>query len=374
MKHTHSQNEKPARQHTTHDPRWHALNIVQSVRESLGLRDRDIAVLRGLLTFIRPEEWLNGLMVYASNATLQSRCDGIDERTLRRRLAKLCEAGLITRHQSPNRKRYVVRDENNQVILAYGFDLLPLRNSIAQLELCAAEQRLEVTKVRSLKAVLRDRLYKLTTFFETSGSNPPDLSAYARLLRRKATIETLAASIYDLENMLSTLENSDKTITTTTNMTDSVRQTDRRIQSSNKEYNDKEEAVEKHEADIPPTNANEIDFRECLDAATSAMEYTTEKPRNWSDLDKLALLLGPAIGLEPGVITKAYQVMGKRGGTLAILGMVQAFPRIKKPNNYLQAMMTKASSVGLNIQRMFRSLTRDVRFPAGNQYYEMQES
>jgi replication initiation protein RepC len=374
MKHTRSSNAKHTRQQSTHDPRWHALNIVQSIKESLGLRDRDIAVLRGLLTFIRPEEWLNGLMVYASNASLQSRCDGIDERTLRRRLAKLCDAGLVTRHQSPNRKRYVVRDEQNQVILAYGFDLLPLRNCIAQLELRAAEQRVEEAKILSLKAILRDRLYKLTTYFQTSGSTSSDLRMYNSLLRRKASVEALTESIYDLENILSTLDNSNKTSATATSLTDSVRQTDRHIQSSNKEYNDKEEAEEKLEAYTTTTNVNEIGFRECLDASTSAMEYTTEKPQNWSDLDRLALLLGPAIGLAPSLITKAYQVMGKRGGTLAILGMVQAFPRIKKPNNYLQAILTKASSVGLNIQKMFRSLTQEIRFPAGNQIHEMQES
>lgn len=374
MKHTQTLNIKPKRQPSTIDPRWHALNVVQSVKESLGLRDRDIAVLRGLLTFIRQEDWQHGLMVYASNTTLQSRCDGIDERTLRRRLAKLCDAGLITRHQSPNRKRYVVRDEHNHVVLAYGFDLLPLRNGIAQLEIHAAEQRRAEAKILSLKSILRDRIFKLTLYYESSGTNLPDLSAYNRLLRRKASVQDLVTSISAIENIFSALDKSDQTVSSAIVLTDSVSQIDRHIQSSNKEYIDKEGAVEKYNAPETTTNANGISFEECLSAAKSAMEYTNEKPQDWHDLDKLALLLGPAIGLMPNLIARAYQVLGKRGGTLAILGMVEAFSRIKKPNNYLQAMMTRASSVGLNIRKMFRSLTRNTRFPAGNRFHSLQES
>jgi len=46
--------------------------------------------------------------------------------------------------------------------------------------------------------------------------------------------------------------------------------------------------------------------------------------------------------------------------------LVEAFARIREPSRYLNALVTKASAVGLDVARMFRSLTATTRFPAGN--------
>jgi replication initiation protein RepC len=66
----------------TEDARWSLLDLVRRCRKPLGLRDRDVAVLRGLLSFVPQAADPSTLVVFASNRVLIERCDGIDERTL----------------------------------------------------------------------------------------------------------------------------------------------------------------------------------------------------------------------------------------------------------------------------------------------------
>ena len=209
------------------DPRWVALEAVKAARKTLRLTDRDITVLRGMLSFIPADRWDGPLMVHAANRTLQDRCDGMEERTLRRRLAHLCQIGLITRHQSPNRKRYVVRDEDGATVLAYGFSLMPLRQCLAQVQDMAAHERIEALRLRALKALLRDTIHHAALDGDT-------MAAMLRLLRRKASAAELTAALEALP-----ARNHSATIENTPPMTDSDRQTVRHIQSSKKENHER---------------------------------------------------------------------------------------------------------------------------------------
>ena len=77
------------------DKRWHILDLAKVCRQRLKLRDRDIAVLRGLLSLLPSQARPDQMVVFASNRVLMDRCDGIEERTLRRRLAHLQDLSLI---------------------------------------------------------------------------------------------------------------------------------------------------------------------------------------------------------------------------------------------------------------------------------------
>jgi replication initiation protein RepC len=345
------------------DPRWAALNAVQAAMEALGLRDRDIAVLRGLLTFVLPDKWGDKLMVYASNATLQARCDGIDERTLRRRLARLCEVGLITRQQSPNRKRYVVRDDRGEAVLTYGFNLAPLRDNLAHIEDLAAQLSRTKLRIKMLKAILRDRLYQ----FDLAGFPPEtetsSVSALHLLLRRKVDIPTLETAIQYVEAHLPAPQIPVELAVQSNIMTGSDSQNVRDIQSSEKEYI--EDTYAPNLSQKTPT-AEEISLTECIEAAPAAVEFSLESPKSWQDVERLAHQLAPAIGVQPSQLQRTRSVLGERATILAILGLVQAYGRIRVPSRYLSALTTKARDLGFDAARMFRSLTANRRFPAGN--------
>ncbi|OZA19461.1 MAG: hypothetical protein B7Y02_00750 [Rhodobacterales bacterium 17-64-5] len=349
------------------DNRWAALNAVQSAMESLGLRDRDIAVLRGLLTFIVPSKWNEKLMVYASNTSLQARCDGIDERTLRRRLARLCEVGLIVRHQSPNRKRYVVRGMQGEPILSYGFDLSPLRDNVNRIRAIGEEQRAVDLRAKVLKAILRDRLHKLAEAGFRAETENRHVEALQKILRRKTDLTTLESAIQAVESYLPPNVQAIEFCKQSADLSDTLGQSDRHIQSSNKEYiEEKQDANETPKGKVS-VDVTDLTLGECIEAARSAMEFAQEPPRTWNELAKLASQLAPAIGVQAGQLLRTRETLGERGTSLAIIGLVEAFARIKEPSRYLNALVTKASKSGLNIVRMFRSLTTANRFPAGNQ-------
>lgn len=333
----------PAVQRAVGDPRWIALEAVKAARKTLHLTDRDITVLRGLLSFIPADRWDGPLMVHAANRTLQERCDGMEERTLRRRLAHLCQIGLITRHQSPNRKRYVVRDADGATVLAYGFCLMPLRQCLAQVQDMAAHEKAMALRLRALKALLRDAIHHAALDTDT-------MAALLRLLRRKATEAELTAALDGLPrgNRCNAVEN-------TKTMTDSDRQTVRHIQSSKKE-NLEEQA--QGVSDIAP-----LDLDRCLEAAPNAAAFSNDRPQTWPEAESLAQSLAPAIGIDLTLWHQAKTRLGARGASIAILGLVEAYPRIKAPARYLAVLLAQTR---IDLARMFRSLTGWTRFPAGN--------
>lgn len=98
---------------------------------------------------------------FASNRVLSARSDGVEERTLRRRLNHLVTCGLVAHRSSPNGKRYQVRDGDNACLLAFVIDLAPLRALLGHLEALAAECRQD-------DLLIRDRLHQHR--FRTYGS------------------------------------------------------------------------------------------------------------------------------------------------------------------------------------------------------------
>lgn len=92
--------------------------------KALTLRPAQRAVLSELVACWGEQEW-DRLLVWPSNDYLMSRT-GLTERAIRRILRQLVDLGLITPKDSPNGKRFAVKDLTGQIIDAYGFDLTPV--------------------------------------------------------------------------------------------------------------------------------------------------------------------------------------------------------------------------------------------------------
>jgi len=136
------------------------LPAVRTIRQDLGLSTGDLLVLDALLSFLpcrdrtgeeRPITPDLMLVVFASNAALAERANGMEERVLRRHIARLCEAGLLRRKMSATGKRFplksggVIRD-------AFGLDLTPLLERHQELTHRAANARLRDEELRSVRA------------------------------------------------------------------------------------------------------------------------------------------------------------------------------------------------------------------------------
>ncbi|WP_117190437.1 plasmid replication protein RepC [Rhizobium terrae] len=133
--------------------KWKLFRSVCEARKALGVTDRALSVLDALLTFY-PDDTLSeerGLVVFPSNQQLSLRARGMTPATLRRHLAVLVEAGLITRKDSPNGKRYARRGREGKISEAFGFSLAPLLARAQEIERSAAaaamnRELLRVTK------------------------------------------------------------------------------------------------------------------------------------------------------------------------------------------------------------------------------------
>ncbi|SEO22647.1 replication initiation protein RepC [Gemmobacter aquatilis] len=348
------------------DPRWSLLDLVRTCRDRLGLRDRDVTVLRGLLSLVpgsaRPHEWI----VFASNRVLIERCDGIDERTLRRRLEHLRTGGLLARRSSPNGKRYQVRDDAAEIRLTYGIDLSPLFMIRGHLQALAAQCRQDALRCKALRSVIRDLL------FHSSHLLAPDLAETAyRALRRALSSDDLQAIVDKLRE--ETCASHSQEARETSVLTASDSQNDRHIQNSNKEDLDSERVRTSGVTEIlpdrgPVTNAKkaeDITVGECMSLAPNAATFACEPTRDWDSVVKLSTQLAPAIGLQTGDIETARSSMGVLGCALAVIGLVESFGRIRNPRAYLRSLAKRAQLEDLDPIRMFRSLTTQASIRRG---------
>jgi replication initiation protein RepC len=303
------------------------------------------------------------MIVFASNRTLAARCDGIEERTLRRRLKHLADRGLVDRKMSPNGKRYQVKSADTDYVLAYGIDLSPLCSILLHLEALAHDCRRDELRIRTLKSVIRDRLY-----------NFPDIRALPfaedarRALRRKIAAEDLQHLLDQIDQYLEELQSAAEPVTScmTAEMTATDSQNVRHIQSSKKEECESEgrECEQLHEQ--PKTDPlakqrqapRDITVSECMEAATTARTLTMHVPKTWSEVSTLARTLGPSIGIDPPSMRAAEINLGEYGSALAVLGLVEAFERVRSPQAYLNTLVKKARATGLDCVKMFWSLTQ----------------
>lgn len=329
------------------DLRWQLLDLVRTCRHRLTLRDRDLAVLRGLLSLLPGSTAQR--VVFASNRVLIDRCDGIDERTLRRRLAHLQDKGLVHRRHSPNGKRYQVRDEDNATQLAYGIDLTPLFQLQPHLEALAEDCAREGQRIALLKARLRDAL------FHAGGDIPADLAEDCRLALRRvltsAQLETLLRRLHDAAEPRADAQPA-QALAQVLSVSDG--QNDRHIQRSDKESLNKKG----HETQTSDPADEDLTVAECMELAPASRSMAIDPPQSWRDIIALSGLLGPAIGLKRPLLQDAEAQLGPHGCALAVIGLVEAFGRIRNPEAYLRTLIRTARDGGLNLCRMFRSLVR----------------
>ena len=92
--------------------------------KALDLRPAQRTVLSELVACWGEQEW-ERLLVWPSNDYLMSRT-GLTERAIRRILRQLVDLQLMAPKESPNGKRYAVKDLAGQVVDAFGFDLTPI--------------------------------------------------------------------------------------------------------------------------------------------------------------------------------------------------------------------------------------------------------
>jgi replication initiation protein RepC len=111
----------------------------RGAEKALGLRPAQRLVLSELVACWGEQEW-EKLLVWPSNNHLASRT-GLNDRSIRRIIVQLADLKLIIAKDSPNGKRFAIRDLAGSIIDAYGFDLTPIYARRGEWTTMLAEQK-----------------------------------------------------------------------------------------------------------------------------------------------------------------------------------------------------------------------------------------
>ncbi|MDQ2762296.1 MAG: replication initiation protein RepC [Pseudomonadota bacterium] len=176
----------------------------------LGLSVRLIHALDWLFRFTRPQDWEEGgRPVVWPSSSMQQEAFGLSESRVKSINRGLIEAGLITMKDSPNGKRYGVRDRQGRIVEAYGFDLSPIAARHAEFVRLAAEAKAErelVGRLRRRATIARKSIAQILETVAEYGFGDEewsrlrhDTQALIKALRRVERPEEIAIGVASLE-------------------------------------------------------------------------------------------------------------------------------------------------------------------------------
>jgi len=348
---------------------WRLLDALALCRGRYGLTTNSLSVLRALISFL-PKDAVcehGPMVVWPSNQTLAERADGMDERTLRRHLAKLCQAGLIERKSSSNGKRFALRVRKT-VVAAFGFNIQPLLDTAAEIRQAAEDARALEGQILVTRKLILNQLFILRegSCEALSGVEEAEIR---RQLRRNASLADLLTTKRNLEQIQMAIS------CNATELTASHSQNDRHQQNTEKEYLDSVspdetsniEAAARTTCSPPqtPNRSNDLTLQDCLEAATESISFTQEPVRTWDDLIRLADTLAPMIGIERELADHTRRAMGILPTAISILCLIQRGDQIQKPAAYLRKLAMLAENGLYSLKSLVRKAQRH-RFAAVN--------
>ena len=350
--------------------KWELLRELSKAQAAFGVSERDLTVLQGLLSFF-PDDALGGnaeMVVFPSNKAICERLNSMPCSTMRRHLARLVEAGLLMRRDSPNGKRYVRKHGEERV--AFGFDLSPLYCRSGEVARAAEAVREAEDRVRRLREVVSLMRRDLAAVAEFGEEIRPGLGLWdqlrdkavltARALRRKLTLEELSAYRTDLDALLDHARNVIDG-PETEEMNTNGAQFERHHQNSNKESTDLEPALEKGGAvagaSHPETDALVADVEEAdtrrvpkiplhlvIAGCPSLRTFYQGDIRHWHQLFDAACHVRPAMGISASAWEEAQRFMGPEQASIVVAAMLERFADIRSPGGYLRALTSKAAA------------------------------
>lgn len=356
-------------QRTPEVGKWDALRKLAAARHHFELSDRDLTVLQALLGF-HPENNIGAdtppAIVYPSNQSICERLNGMPCSTMRRHIARLVDAGVILRRDSPNGKRFVRRRGGAK--LAYGFDLSPLASRFEEFKKIAERLALAEARRKHLREVVSLMRRDLAGFVEYGRSLKPDLCLWdrtsdlarltARDLRRKLSIEDLCILEASLKAALNDVT-ACIDMTQTNELSTIDADTEQHHQSSNKEYIDKEE-IEACVIETPSTNGlsqhQPPPLKLVLSTCKEIQTFSQGTVRHWDDLVRLSDSISPMMGITTKVWKEAQSRMGMAQAATTLAAMLERFTEIKSPSAYLRSLAQKAEKGVFSCGAMIRAL------------------
>lgn len=329
--------------------------IIDTLRQAaplVGLKAPVIATLDAMLSCLPPKRQHN--TVFASNATLAFRRNGISDRTIRRHAAILQELGLLVRRDSSNRKRFSRQNATEGTALRFGFDLTPLFERYPELAELAAQAVRKNDQITYLKAKIRAAANDI---LQTTPDSI-DATTAIRALRRNLSqgdcydlLDSLDIAAMEVEQPCDTTDDGEE------KMSGNDGQNVRHHHNSNKEHID---TKERHQSKEHPSDqqAPKLSVSEILSACPEAAQFSLTPVKTMSDIISHARTLAPMLGIDSRNYQDAQEQLGIEGTALTVWAIMQFHERIQKVGAYFRSITSGKNSVGFVPEQLVRRLSR----------------
>jgi replication initiation protein RepC len=175
----------------------------------LGLSPRLVHAVDWLFRFTQPQDWgRGGRPIVWPSASMQREALGLSASQAKAINRALIEAGVLTMKDSPNGKRYGVRDRAGRITEAYGFDLSPIAARHAEfvrLAEAARAERADMGRLRRRATIARKGIVQILETAGEYGLQGEDWAGLARdtgsLARALRTVERPAEMLLGVESL-----------------------------------------------------------------------------------------------------------------------------------------------------------------------------
>ena len=330
--------------------KWQALNALTEAAQIYEISHRTLGVLKALMSFL-PGRLISPIpgqaIVFPSNRTLSHRLNGMPDSTLRRHLARLVSLGIVSRCDSPNRKRY--RRGVGEAGISFGFDLSPIARQgdhLRQNADQARKTRTELDAKRAQLAALRQRLLE-------QGDDHLADDAH-RALRRKPDMAQLTELCRLIEARLEEVS--------THQLSSTDAQNERHIQARDNYNPDSDTRTERGQGQKKDPKS-QIALRDVLKACPTIDTYFPGEIYNWSQLCRCGERLAIMLGIDPPVFVEACGVMGAERASITVICILERLRDIENPGGYLRKISQMAQAgrldIGLVLDAAKRKLSAD---------------
>lgn len=176
----------------------------------LGIGPRLVHAVDWLFRFTQPQDWeKGGRPIIWPSASMQQDALGLSPTQVKEINRRLIEFGLLTMKDSPNGKRYGMRDPKGRIVEAYGFDLSPIAARHAEFVQLAEEGRAErrlMGRLRRRATIARKGIVQILETAVEYGltgaewrSLAEDTAAITRALKGVERPEDMVAGVTSLE-------------------------------------------------------------------------------------------------------------------------------------------------------------------------------
>ena len=375
--------------------KFQLLRALTEARLAFGLGDRTIAVLDALLTFHQSRELdgTNETVVFPSNRELALRTRGMADRSLRRHIRSLVTRGLLLRRDSPNGKRYTLRDDHGEIDQAFGFDLSPLALKATEIFEAAERARAHWKACRKVRGEITVHLRDVNRIIMTAQEEerPGEWDALENRLRalsgrvgRTIPLEEHEARRDELIVLRRDVESLYLSVLSEEEMSANDGHSDRHIQNSNPESNlnlssDSEGEESAHDPVVPegvaaPAEAQaetdrgrrtqaEAEGRKppvsldlFVQACPEFKEYAGGSIRSWHEVLATAELVRAALGISPDAMRHAQRSMGEVQAGIVVGGILERHETIRSPGGYLRSLSVRAAEDRFSVRPMLDAL------------------